>query len=309
MANDTKRLPEWIRVKVHTGTNRTEVTEDLRDLNLTTVCEEAKCPNLAECWHQKTSTFMLMGEDCTRACRFCAIGYKRPKPLDEKEPSNVAEAAARMGLEYVVITSVARDDLPDEGADHFAQTITEVRNRLPQAGIEVLTPDFNGRQECIQAVVDAMPTVFNHNLETCERLSRPVRGRARYDRSLKVLQDAKNLSKGTVLTKSGIMVGLGERDEEVIQSIDDLYAHGVDILTIGQYLPPSKKHWKLDRYVEPAKFKEWEEYAYSIGFSAVASSPMVRSSYKAGDLVNAKLKEQKEKMIILANEEMSLENV
>ena len=290
----TKRLPEWIRVKVRSGTNRQEVEKDLSDLKLNTVCAEAKCPNLAECWHQRTATYMLMGNDCTRACRFCAIGYAKPKPLDEGEPARVAEAAARMGLEYVVVTSVARDDLPDEGAGHFAQTIKEIRLRLPNAGIEILTPDFNGRKDLIQTAVDAMPTVFNHNLETCERLSPAVRGRAKYRRSLQVLEDAKTLSKGTVLTKSGIMVGLGETDEEVIQCIDDLYAAKVDILTIGQYLPPSRKHWKLKRYVRPEKFDEWAEYAKSIGFNAVASSPMVRSSYKAGELVNAKLVEQQD---------------
>lgn len=291
------RMPEWIRVKVNTGSKRQETTSDLRDLGLTTVCEEAKCPNLAECWHERSSTFMLMGEDCTRACRFCAIGYKKPKPLEADEPQRVAEAAARMKLEYVVITSVARDDLPDEGAEHFAQTIKAVREQLPEAGIEVLTPDFNGRSELIKTCVEALPTVFNHNLETCERLTPPVRGRARYQRSLNVLKEAKELSKGDVLTKSGIMVGLGETDEEVIQCIDDLKAHDVDILTIGQYLPPSRKHWKLKRYVSPEKFKEWEDYAYSIGFGSVASGPMVRSSYKAGDLVDTKLKEQKDKTI------------
>jgi lipoyl synthase len=292
MSCETERLPEWIRVKVHTGTNRKDVHNDLRELNLNTVCEEAKCPNLAECWHQNTATFMLMGSNCTRACRFCAIGYDKPAPLDLAEPARVAEAALRMKLEYVVITSVARDDLPDEGAEHFARTIREVRKNLPTAGIEILTPDFNGRQELIATVLEAMPTVFNHNLETCERLSPPVRGRAKYRRSLKVLQDAKEMSGGKVLTKSGIMVGLGESDEEVIDCLNDLYKAKVDILTIGQYLPPSRKHWKLQRYVKPEIFKQWEELAYEIGFQAVASSPMVRSSYKAGELVERKLREQ-----------------
>ncbi|MCM8534589.1 MAG: lipoyl synthase [Lentisphaeraceae bacterium] len=292
MSCETERLPEWIRVKVHTGSNRQDVHNDLRDLKLNTVCEEAKCPNLAECWHERTATFMLMGNNCTRACRFCAIGYDKPEALDSEEPGRVAEASARMNLEYVVITSVARDDLPDQGASHFASTITEVRKRLPNAGIEILTPDFNGRTELIQTVLDATPTVFNHNLETCERLSPPVRGRAKYRRSLKVLEDAKNMSNGKVLTKSGIMVGLGETDEEVLDCINDLYNAKVDILTIGQYLPPSRKHWKLKRYVKPEKFEEWAKYAEEIGFNAVASSPMVRSSYKAGRLVEAKLKEQ-----------------
>lgn len=290
----TDRLPEWIRVKVHTGNNRKDVENELRDLQLNTVCEEAKCPNLAECWHQRTATFMLMGSNCTRACRFCAIGYDKPAPLDPEEPNRVATAAEKMKLEYVVITSVARDDLPDEGAAHFAETVLKVREKLPKAGIEILTPDFNGRQELIQVVLDAVPTVFNHNLETCERLSPPVRGRAKYRRSLKVLEDAKDMSNGLVLTKSGIMVGLGETDEEVLDCINDLYASKVDILTIGQYLPPSRKHWKLKRYVSPEKFNEWADYAKKLGFKSVASSPMVRSSYKAGDLVDKKIIEQQE---------------
>jgi lipoic acid synthetase len=291
---DTERLPEWIRVKVHTGTNRQNVQNDLKELQLNTVCEEAKCPNLAECWHQGTATYMLMGNDCTRACRFCAIGYNKPAPLDEEEPLRVAEAAARANLSYVVITSVARDDLPDEGAGHFAATVRAVRKRLPNAGIEILTPDFNGRQELIQIVLDSVPTVFNHNLETCERLSPPIRGRAKYKRTLKVLEDAKNMSNGNILTKSGIMVGMGETDEEVHDCINDLYNSGVDILTIGQYLPPSRKHWKLKRYVHPDKFSEWADYAKKVGFGSVASSPMVRSSYKAGELVDNKVREQQE---------------
>lgn len=291
---DTERLPEWIRVKVHSGTNRQSVQNDLKELQLNTVCEEAKCPNLAECWHQGTATYMLMGNDCTRACRFCAIGYNKPAPLDPEEPKRVAEAAARAGLSYVVVTSVARDDLPDEGAGHFAETVRQIRSRLPQAGIEILTPDFNGRPELIQIVLDSVPTVFNHNLETCERLSPPIRGRAKYRRSLKVLQDAKTMSNSAILTKSGIMVGLGETDQEVKDCINDLYNSGVDILTIGQYLPPSRKHWKLKRYVNPDKFKDWADYAKEIGFNSVASSPMVRSSYKAGELVDKKVKEQQE---------------
>lgn len=287
-----KRLPEWIRVKVNRGGNRDELSNELRDRKLNTVCEEAKCPNLAECWHERTATFMLLGVNCTRACRFCAIGYDKPEPPDPNEPGNVAETAEKMDLEYVVITSVARDDLEDEGSDQFAKTIRAVREKLPTAGIEVLTPDFNGKEDLIRMTLDAMPTVFNHNLETCERLSPPIRGRAKYRRSLEVLKNAKEWSQGKVLTKSGIMVGLGESDEEVIECINDLYAANVDILTIGQYLPPSRKHWKLDRYVRPEQFEEWKEYAEKLGFNAVASGPMVRSSYKAGQLIKAKLEEQ-----------------
>ena len=291
-----KRLPEWIRVKVNRGGNRSEINDDLRSRHLNTVCEEAKCPNLAECWHERTATFMLLGVDCTRACRFCAIGYNKPLPPDPKEPQNVAESAAKMELDYVVITSVARDDLKDEGSDQFAKTIRAVREKLPKAGIEVLTPDFNGKEDLIRMTLDAMPTVFNHNLETCERLSPPIRGRAKYKRSLQVLKNAKEWSDGKVLTKSGIMVGLGETDEEVLDCINDLYAANVDILTIGQYLPPSRKHWKLDRYVRPEQFEEWKKYAEKLGFKAVASGPMVRSSYKAGQLIKAKLKEQQVKV-------------
>ena len=287
-----RRLPDWIKVKVNTGTNRSELNKVLRERGLHTVCEEAKCPNLAECWHKGTATFMLMGSDCTRACRFCAIGYDKPKALDEQEPQKVAESAALRNLSYVVVTSVARDDLPDEGAEHFAQTIREIRSRLPKSGIEVLTPDFNGRLDCLQTVWDAKPTVFNHNLETCRRLSGPIRGRAKYERSLLVLKEAKNRSH--CLVKSGIMVGMGETDEEVLESIRDLYEHGVGILTIGQYLAPSTKHWKVDRYVHPDKFLEWEEYAKDLGFFAVASGPMVRSSYRAGDLVQKHLDKMKE---------------
>ena len=287
-----KRLPEWIRVKVNRGGNRDELNKELRGRQLNTVCEEAKCPNLAECWHERTATFMLLGVNCTRACRFCAIGYNKPEPPDPQEPGNVADTAAKMDLEYVVITSVARDDLEDEGSDQFAKTIRAVREKLPQAGIEVLTPDFNGKEDLIRMTLDAMPTVFNHNLETCERLSPPIRGRAKYKRSLEVLKNAKAWSQGKVLTKSGIMVGLGETDEEVIQCIHDLDDANVDILTIGQYLPPSRKHWKLDRYVRPEQFEEWKEYAEKLGFNAVASGPMVRSSYKAGQLITAKLQEQ-----------------
>ena len=293
------RLPEWMRVKVHTGHRRQETAAALGELKLNTVCEEAKCPNLAECWHQHSATYMLMGKNCTRACRFCAIGYARPETLDPEEPERVAEAAERMGLEYVVVTSVARDDLPDEGAAHFAATVRALRARLPKAGIEILTPDFSGRLECIQVVVDSVPTVFNHNLETCERLTPPVRGRARYHRSLQVLADAKRLSNGTVLTKSGIMVGLGETDEEVLDCMRDLRAAGVDILTIGQYLPPSRKHWKLKRYVRPEQFESWKALGEAMGFGAVASGPMVRSSYKAGLLVDVKLKEQAQSGLIL----------
>ena len=287
-----KRLPEWIRVKVNRGKNRREINKILKERKLFTVCEEAKCPNLADCWHRGTATFMLMGSNCTRACRFCAIGYEKPSPLDPNEPKNVAQSAKIRQLTYIVITSVARDDLPDEGASHFAETVIQVRKALPKAGIEILTPDFNGRLDCIEKILKSRPTVFNHNLETCERLSAPIRGRAKYRRSLEVLSQIKARANYPLLTKSGIMVGMGETNEEVLQCIKDIRSSNVDILTIGQYLPPSRKHWDLDRYVNPKQFLEWKKVAQDLGFLAVASAPMVRSSYRAGDLVQDTLKAQ-----------------
>ena len=292
MENNVKaRLPNWIRVKVNRGKNRRQVTHELRHRGLVTVCEEAKCPNLAECWHQKTATFMIMGANCTRACRFCAIGTAPPSRLNPKEPEEVAESAFNMGLKYVVVTSVARDDLLDEGAHHFAQTIRALKKKLPEmTGIEVLTPDFNGKENLLEIVLNERPTVFNHNLETCERLSPRIRGRAKYRRSLDVLKNAKNFLGKDILTKSGIMVGLGENNQEVFQCIDDLYNAQVDILTIGQYLRPSPKHEPVHRYVFPQQFLNWKKYADEKGFKAVASGAMVRSSYKAGDLVGQQLK-------------------
>ena len=291
--NIAERLPQWVKIKINRGICRKQIHQDLRQRNLVTVCEEAKCPNLAECWHKGTATFMIMGSDCTRACRFCAIGANKPKPLDSNEPEQVAQSALTMQLKYVVVTSVARDDLPDEGAEHFAQTIFALKKVLPKAGIEVLTPDFNGKENLLKIVTDALPTVFNHNLETCQRLSPRIRGRAKYRRSLQVLQNAKKFSQEAFLTKSGIMVGLGETDQEVITCIDDLYDSGVDILTIGQYLRPSAKHEVVHRYVKPEQFVQWKEYAFNKGFKAVASAPMVRSSYKAGELVEKQIKKQK----------------
>ena len=277
----TRRLPPWIRVKVNAGGNRDHVSKTVESKGLHTVCQSAKCPNLAECWHRRTATIMILGDRCTRSCAFCAIKSFRPLPVEEDEPQRVADACKDMDLEFVVLTSVDRDDLPDKGAGHWAATIRAVREKLPEAGIEVLTPDFKGRPQHVDTVLEAQPTVFNHNMETCARLTRAIRSGNRYDRSLEVLSMAAERGKGDVAIKSGIMLGLGETDREVEETIRDMRSAGVQILTVGQYLPPSRKHWPLQRYVTPEQFAEWDTFARELGFEAVASSPLVRSSYKA----------------------------
>ena len=285
-----KRLPPWIRVKVQTGQNREDVSELIDDLGLNTVCQSAKCPNIAECWHRRTATFMLLGNRCTRKCTFCAIESFQPEAVDVDEPEKVAAAAVRLNLKYVVVTSVNRDDLADKGAGHFVATIESLRRHIPDAGIEVLTPDFKGRRELIGQVIAASPMVFNHNMETCERLTPPVRSGGKYARSLSVLSMAKEMADPVcTVTKSGIMVGLGETDAEVETTLRDMRAAGVDILTIGQYLPPSREHWPLERYVEPEQFAAWEAMACELGFKAVRSSPMVRSSYHAEEMASQAL--------------------
>ena len=284
------KLPPWIRVKVGCGNGRDTVSHILQEFKLNTVCSSAQCPNLGECWHRRTATFMIMGNECTRNCRFCAIESNAcPVQLENDEPQRVAAAAQALGLKYVVVTSVTRDDLPDGGAGHFAAVIRELREALPDAGIEVLTPDFNGDIAALQTVIDAKPTVFNHNLETVERLARQIRSRADYRRSLDVLSQAAHLADSTTAVKSGIMVGLGETDEEVVTAIRDIYHTGASILTIGQYLPPTAEHWPLQRYVHPETFQAWKELALELGFQSVASAPLVRSSYNAAE-AGAKLK-------------------
>lgn len=283
------KLPPWIRVKVSCGSGRDEVSQILGQLKLNTVCSSARCPNLNECWHKRTATFMILGDQCTRNCKFCAVSHGNVlPPPDSDEPARVAEAAARMNLKYVVVTSVTRDDLPDGGAGQFAAVIKALRTVLPEAGVEVLTPDFNEDIVALKTVLDAKPTVFNHNIETVERLSTSIRSKANYRQSLQVLQNANRLCEGKIPVKSGLMVGLGETDDEVVQAILDLRKAGVSILTIGQYLPPSEKHWPLARYVEPEQFDKWGALAREAGFSFVASAPLVRSSYNAGELINAK---------------------
>jgi len=285
-----RRLPEWIRVKVQPGKAKSEVDTILKNLSLNTVCRSARCPNLHECWQKRTATFMILGNQCTRNCRFCAVSHAEMFDLpDENEPEHIALAAEEMNLKFAVITSVTRDDLPDEGAGQFVRTIAALKARIPSIGIEVLTPDFNGDKVLLYRVLDAGPSVFNHNLETVERLTPALRSRATYARSLQVLKMASAYSGRTFLIKSGLMVGVGETDEEVKATIKALYEHGVELLTIGQYLPPGKGHYPLDRYVEPEQFEQWKHFALSLGFKGVASGPLVRSSYMADALSNEKV--------------------
>jgi len=277
------KLPPWIRVRVGTGEGRKEVASILKELNLNTVCGSAKCPNLAECWQKRTATFMILGNECTRNCRFCAVSHNdSPQLPSPEEPANIAEAVSRMNLKYVVITSVTRDDLTDGGALHFAETVCEIRKKNPKIDIEILTPDYLGKN--LKTVISANPTVFNHNIETVERLSSEIRIKADYRHSLQTLTEAAKLAKGKVIVKSGLMVGMGETDEEVETTICDIRKTKTSMLTIGQYLPPSGNHWPLERYVKPEKFEHWRNFAIKQGFTRVASAPLVRSSYHAEEL-------------------------
>ena len=276
-----QRKPDWMRIRVSSSPRVQEIKDILRKHTLATVCEEAACPNLSECFSHGTATFMIMGEICTRRCPFCDVGHGKPNPLDAAEPVNLARAIQEMQLRYVVITSVDRDDLRDGGAQHFADCIRESRLLSPDLKVEVLVPDFRGRMEqALEILSDTPPDVFNHNMETIPRLYREARPGANYQWSLKLLQEYKRLNPG-VPTKSGLMVGLGETREELLSTLDDLRAHDVDMLTVGQYLQPSKNHLPVDRFVHPDEFAEYAEYARRIGFSQVASGPLVRSSYHA----------------------------
>ncbi len=275
--------PEWIKVRLPNNPEFWSTKSLITDLKLVTVCEEAQCPNRWECWSQKTATFMIAGEKCTRACGFCAVKTAKPDALEADEPQRVAEATRRMGLRHVVITAVARDDLRDGGADHFKQTIEAVREACPEIIIEVLVPDFNDRDWALKLVMDARPHIFNHNIETVERLTPLVRSRAQYQRSLTVLKKAKAMVDGKVATKSGIMLGLGERKEEVIRALDDLRAHDVTVLTLGQYLRPTPKHLPVVEFIRPEMFDEYKQIALEKGFRHVASGPLVRSSYHAAE--------------------------
>lgn len=275
------RRPPWLTVKLPAGDGHRRIQELMRGLELVTVCEEARCPNLAECWGQGTATFMILGDVCTRACAFCAVtSGRRGGDVDADEPRRVAEAVAQMRLAHAVVTSVDRDDLADFGAAMFAQTIAEIRRRAPGTTVEVLTPDFNGSVASLRTVMAQRPDIFNHNLETVARLYARVRPRAGYQQSLDLLREAKRLEPQS-RTKSGLMVGLGEEMEEVRQLLRDLRSHDVEIVTIGQYLRPSLKHHPLIRFWEPAEFDELKAYGLSLGFSHVESGPLVRSSYHA----------------------------
>jgi lipoyl synthase len=276
------RKPDWIRVKAPGSAIYNETKAIVRENRLVTVCEEAGCPNIGECWSKKHATFMIMGDTCTRACAFCNVKTGLPEALDKAEPEKVADAIARMGLSHAVITSVDRDDLADGGADHFAQVIRAVRQRSPSTTIEVLTPDFLRKNGALEQVVEARPDVFNHNLETVPSLYLRIRPGARYFHSLRLLQRVKELDP-QMFTKSGIMVGLGETREQVLQVMDDMRSADIDFITIGQYLQPSRKHAAIDRFVPPDEFKSYETIAYSKGFLMVASSPLTRSSHHAGD--------------------------
>ena len=286
-----RRHPDWIKARMPSGANYQDLKGILRGLTLNTVCEEAHCPNIGECWEQRTATVMILGDTCTRACGFCAVKTGRPTWNDEDEPRRVAEAISQMGLEHVVVTSVARDDLPDGGAHIFAEVIRLLHRECPQMGVEVLIPDFNGVPEPLRMVMEAAPDILNHNVETVERLQKPVRRRARYDRSLEVLARAKQFARdlsgrdGSVHTKSSIMVGLGERRPELSQTFRDLRSVDCDILTIGQYLRPSLQHLPIERYAHPDEFAEMKAEALALGFRHVESGPLVRSSYHARDQV------------------------
>ncbi|MEP2828105.1 lipoyl synthase [Parvibaculum sp.] len=276
------RKPEWIRVKAPGSAVYAETKQIVRENNLVTVCEEAGCPNIGECWTKKHATMMIMGDTCTRACSFCNVKTGLPAPLDADEPENVANAVAKLGLRHVVITSVDRDDLADGGAQHFVEVIEAIRRRSPGTTIEILTPDFLRKEGALEKVVAARPDVFNHNLETVPRLYLNIRPGARYFHSLRLLQRVKELDP-TIFTKSGIMVGLGEAREEVLQVMDDMRSASIDFLTIGQYLQPTRKHAAIDRFVTPEEFKSYERIARTKAFLLVSSSPLTRSSYHADE--------------------------
>ena len=276
------RKPEWIRVKAPGSPIYRETRKIVKDHDLVTVCEEAGCPNIGECWTKKHATMMILGDTCTRACSFCNVKTGLPGPVDAKEPEHVAEAVAKLGLRHVVITSVDRDDLADGGAQHFVDVIERIREFSPGTTVEILTPDFLRKDGALERVVEARPDVFNHNLETVPRLYLTIRPGARYFHSLRLLQRVKELDP-TIFTKSGIMVGLGEAREEVLQVMDDMRSAGIDFLTIGQYLQPTRKHAAIDRFVTPEEFKSYETIARTKGFLLVSSSPLTRSSYHADE--------------------------
>ncbi len=281
-----QRKPEWLLKKIERTPETREVKHLLRDLGLNTVCEEASCPNLSECFGRGTATFMIGGDRCTRRCHYCDVTTGRPNALDPAEPRRVAEATRRLQLKYVVVTAVARDDVKDGGAAHFAATIRNIRRAMPQTQIEVLIPDFKGQLSALQTVLDAQPDVLNHNIETVRRLFDAVRPQGDYERTLELLARAKALAP-EMPTKSGFMVGLGETTDEVFATMHDLRAVGVDLVTIGQYLQPSKAHVPVAEYIPPARYAEYRRYGQELGFGATFAGPFVRSSFHAGELLHA----------------------
>ena len=280
-----QKKPEWLKVPYNKQAVD-EVAALMKDLKLNTVCKEANCPNLGECYQKHTATFMIMGSQCTRNCRFCNVTCGKAGPLDPEEPLHVAEVAKKLGLRHVVVTQVTRDDLPDGGAAHMAATVRSIRALCPGTTVEVLISDLKGSEQALRTVLDARPDVMNHNVEMVARLYPDIRPQAKYERSLKVLSDSKRFAPD-ILTKTGFMLGLGERDDEVDALMDDIRATGCDILTISQYLQPTAEHWPLDRYVTPEQFARWKDIAMAKGFRFVASSPLVRSSYRAAEALDA----------------------
>jgi lipoyl synthase len=281
------RRPEWMKVRAPSANSHYyEVKSLMREGGLVTICEEARCPNIGECWGRGTATFQILGDTCTRACRYCYVHSGTPDgPPDPLEPLRLAQAAAQMNLSHVVVTSVDRDDLPDRGAAHYAATIRAIKRKLPAAKVEILTPDFlDVEEEALATVLAARPEVFNHNIETVRRLHARMRGaKASYDKALWLLERSKEIADYPVLTKSGIIVGLGETNDEVVETMRDLRAHGVDVVTIGQYLQPSPKHAQIDRWVHPDEFRWFREQGEALGFGSVFSGPLVRSSYRADE--------------------------
>ena len=290
--DEYQRKPEWLKIKLNTNENYTGLKKMMREKKLHTVCEEARCPNIHECWAvRRTATFMILGDTCTRACRFCAVKTGMPTELDWQEPERVADSVVTMNLKHVVITAVARDDLKDGGAAVFAETVRAIRRKNPFTSIEVLPSDMGGVEENLRELMDAKPDILNHNIETVERLTPRVRARAKYDRSLEFLRRAKEMYP-EIPTKSSLMIGLGETKEEIIQTMDDLRANNFDIITIGQYLQPTAKHLKVQKYYHPDEFKEFKKIALSKGFSHCEAGPLVRSSYHADEQVSEAKKNQ-----------------
>ncbi|NKE07194.1 lipoyl synthase [Mesobacillus selenatarsenatis] len=291
---EVQRKPEWLKIKLNTNENYTGLKKMMREKNLHTVCEEARCPNIHECWAvRRTATFMILGDVCTRACRFCAVKTGLPTELDWQEPERVADSVELMNLKHAVVTAVARDDLKDGGAAIFAETVKAIRKKNPFTSIEVLPSDMGGVEENLKTLMDARPDILNHNIETVKRLTPRIRARATYERSLEFLRRAKEMQPD-IPTKSSIMVGLGETKEELIEAMDDLRANNVDILTLGQYLQPSKKHLDVQKYYHPDEFAELREIALKKGFSHCEAGPLVRSSYHADEQVNSAAKHRQE---------------